>query len=297
MKVIPNSISVVHKNSGKEILVNLIEKYGKHNSHLNFESFNVFVDFEIVSSKKCIIIDTFKLKKCAKELGEFFNTTIKTNARLCIEITDESWDKISEIKTIFDTNVKDFIYDYEKRAAEMPTWFEVWDFYDMGDYSINYERAIEIWREPLPEEKAEKVHVKSYSFWNSKIGNHGQEWNKDFGEMVDGMCNDGKPNSAKISEELAKKWINIHREIELELEAEAKKKEDKKVDDKKKEEDRISACLLKAKETNEPVELYSVFLSGTDIPRQFRDEDSDMGTLVTYINPDGTRKEKFHHAY
>lgn len=52
-----------------------------------------------------------------------------------------------------------------------------------------------------------------------------------------------------------------------------------------------------AKRTGKPVVLSQIFLTGDDIPKQFRDDDSDMGHLIQYAMPDGSTTEEFLHAY
>ena len=73
-------------------------------------------------------------------------------------------------------------------------------------------------------------------------------------------------------------------------EAEKKEKEAKREAEKQ-------AKFAQAKATGKPVELHSIFLTGSDIPRKYRDEDSDMGHLIVYAMPDGTTSEGFSHAY
>jgi seryl-tRNA synthetase len=79
-----------------------------------------------------------------------------------------------------------------------------------------------------------------------------------------------------------------------------KNKEDKISAEAKKEADAKAARQAKfdeAKSTGKRVLLSQYFLSGNDIPRRYRDEDSDMGHLCTWANPDGTTCESFSHAY
>ncbi len=84
------------------------------------------------------------------------------------------------------------------------------------------------------------------------------------------------------------------------IETGQKNKEDKISAEAKKEADAKAARQAKfeeAKVTGKRVLLSQYFMSGNDIPRRHRDEDSDMGHLCTWANPDGTTSESFSHAY
>ena len=68
----------------------------------------------------------------------------------------------------------------------------------------------------------------------------------------------------------------------------------------KKEADAKAACEAKfneAKATGKRVLLSECFVSGSNIARKYREEDSDMGTICKWANPDGTTSESFSHAY
>lgn len=84
------------------------------------------------------------------------------------------------------------------------------------------------------------------------------------------------------------------------IETGTKNKQDKINADAKKEADTKAARQAKfdeAKATGKRVLLSQYFMSGNDIPRRYHDEDSDMGHLCTWANPDGTTSESFSHAY
>jgi hypothetical protein len=60
---------------------------------------------------------------------------------------------------------------------------------------------------------------------------------------------------------------------------------------------KCEAIFEQAKVTGERVILSQIFLSGSNIPRRYCDDESDMGHLITWANPDGTTSESFSHAY
>lgn len=72
---------------------------------------------------------------------------------------------------------------------------------------------------------------------------------------------------------------------------------EKKEAEKLAETEKRNAIFDQAKVTGERVILSQHFLSGDNIPRRYCDEDSDMGHLVMWANPDGTTSESFSHAY
>ena len=82
-----------------------------------------------------------------------------------------------------------------------------------------------------------------------------------------------------------------------ELKEKYNKLKSEKDEEKKKVEEEEKQKFEEAKKTGEPVVLSSVFLTGESIPYQYREKDSDMGTLVTYAMPDGSEKEQFNHTY
>lgn len=66
---------------------------------------------------------------------------------------------------------------------------------------------------------------------------------------------------------------------------------------KAKEDIERQAKFDEAKRTGKAVVLDREFFSGSQIPREFREPDSDMGNLITYAMPDGSTKQEFSHSY
>jgi hypothetical protein len=63
------------------------------------------------------------------------------------------------------------------------------------------------------------------------------------------------------------------------------------------EEARISSIFATAKATGIRQALSSIFLAGTQIPKKYRDDDSDMGNLIVWALPNGKTIETFSHAH
>lgn len=286
-------MNIVAKNSGKklEVQVEKIHCPPTRDSYIRFKLFGEVVEFHIVENRKSLVVNTFQLKKVEKQINAFFNTKIKTNARLCIVVTDQSWDEIQEEIAVFETENTAYLEDFHKRANEMPVRYEAYDLFDMGDYAVNNEREIVAYRDPLPEEGDGPIRQKVYGFWNSGISTYVKEWKSDFPELNEAGT------SIEISNELAEKWINIHDSIKNEAEKVEAEKAEIRESKRQEEAERVAACFAEAKATQKPVVLFSCFISGNDIPKQFRDEDSDMGNIITYAMPDGSQKEMFHHSH
>ena len=77
----------------------------------------------------------------------------------------------------------------------------------------------------------------------------------------------------------------------------AKKASDIKQEKQRKIKEERDAKFQKAKETNKPVVLDKTFLTGNQIPKAYKEPDSDIGTLYTLAMPDGQIKQKFQHNY
>ena len=291
-------MQITHKRSGKQIEVSVTRQLSVHYPRIIYSAFNTNVVFTIKEGRKCLELSSYKFKdkSVVKAVEHFFNVKINTKQNLFIEITDESWSTIKKEEASFEIAKEEMRKDYERRASELPVWYEMYDFLDWGDYTINREREIKVYREALPEDNGNRVVVKTYSFWNEKgmlNAEMAAEWDADF----KANNNDIEKSSVKISTELAEKWISNHALVESKKAEEDLKRQEEREAKNKAEEERRRKCFAQAKETGKPVQLYSIFLSGNDIPRSMRDEDSDMGNLVTFAMPDGSTKEEFYHAY
>ena len=258
-----------------------------------FEAFGTSIQFKIRDSKKCLYLSDYSYNKWGTELSKFVGQKIK-KCSIGIEITDESWELMLQIKSEMVTEQKELINLHKKEAAEQSTWYEMYSFLDWGDYSINNEREVIVYRNPMEKwGENKKMRVKTYKLWNDSVGIHTKNWDIDFKENGGG----GEITSVKITEDIALKWIAISNEA-------IRKEQEKKDIDAAKNKERIEsqkaerlAKFEKAKESGTPVLLYSVFLTYNDIPLKYRDDESDMGHLETFAMPDGSIKEKFIHAY
>lgn len=287
------TIQLKHR-SGKVLNVEVIKSIWPNSSRINFKLFDSIVNPTIRQEQKALCISSLNLKgETKKQIEDFFGVKVNSKSDILLVITDESYSLIEKVQKDFDLEVEEWRADYNKRAAELPVWHEMYDFLDWGDYTINSEREIRVFRKPLPEDRGEEVLVIAYQLWNMSDGVMTEEWQKDFKESG----GSGDNNSVAISEELAKKWIEKHAEIQREIQR--KRDEKNRIEEEKRvaEEKRRAECFAEAKRTGQKVILHTYFLSGDDIPRRFRDDDSDMGTLITYAMPDGSVKEEFSHSF
>jgi len=269
---------------------------GVYNNYQKFtlNSINKRVDIKEREGKKCILISSFSFDASVKNyIKNTFGVQVK-KGDLYLQITDESWNQAQTLISDFETEVEKFKSALEKRRNEMPVKYYMYEFLDWGDYTINNEREIQIWRKALPEENGEEVLKTSYKLWNKSIEGHSDEWANDFSSAGG---NEGENNKVEIPKETADRWIAIWKEVQTEKARKEAEEKAKKEAAERAEKERRENCFKQAKETGEPVLLYSYFLSGSDIPRKFRDDESDMGELLTYAMPDGSVKEKFSHAY
>ena len=281
--------------SGKILNLEVKKYFSPSNSYIRFRIFDAIAEAAIKDGQKTIKINDYYVKGGTKEsIESLFGVKIKSNADLYLVITEESYAEIKKAEADFEIELKVYKDDYDNRAKEMPIWFEMYDFFDWGDYTINSEREIRVFRKPLPEDSVEKVLVISYKLWNMSDEEMAEEWRNDF-TGTGGQVGNG--SSIVIAEELARKWITKWSEVQDEIHR--KHEEEKRIAEEKRlaEEKRRSDCFEEAKRTGKKVVLHSIFLSGDDIPYRFRDDDSDMGHLITYAMPDGTTKDEFSHAY
>lgn len=282
-------------NRNVSFLIKPEQYIGPFNSYLSFKfgSDRYPVKFQIKDGKKTMYVNPLN-KDLKNYIEKNFNQKISKNKDTFVVLSDDSWNKIEEIQKQFEKNKQKYYEDLAERAKKMPLHYFMHENLDWGDYITNLEHDIIVYRDALPEEKKlgrDKIEVNRYSLWNRDIDDFKDEWLKDLKKI--GLSS-GK---VEIDEKLAKKWINNWKKLQDKKEQEKKAKEEKAKEKKAKEEKRIKQCFEEAKRTGKPVKLYSYFLSGNDIPKKYRDEDSDMGDLVVYAMPDGTKKEKFFHAY
>ena len=218
------------------------------------------------------------------------------NKRTLITLTNEEYARIQSIVEEIKKPAIEEIKKRKEREAAQPKVWVAYDFLDWGDYSINHERNIYLCREPLPEEtQTLKVVETTANLWNDRIGDYKEEWEALDGERreVGNLITEGIVLSSKEAEKWNRVSVDADRkeqEAKDAAEAERKAKEEALKAERK-------AKFAEAKETGKRVLLSSHFCMGRDIPRKFRDEDSDMGHLCVWARPDGTTEESFSHAY
>jgi hypothetical protein len=257
------TIEVKHR-SGKTLNLEIEKHIGVNYSNMQFRLFGSIATPSIKDGNKSLKVNSYSLEgETKKGIEGLFGIKINSKADLYLVITDESYVMLEKAQSDFDVEVQNWKNDYNKRAELMSRWYEMYDFLDWGDYSINSEREIRVYRNPLPEDNGDKVLVISYKLWNIDNKELASEWDIDFKEA--GGTADR--NSIIITEELAQKWIEKHTEIQNEIQRNIEEK--KRIAEEKKiaEEKRRSNCFSEAKRTGKKVMLYSIFLSGSDIPR------------------------------
>lgn len=285
--------SVTHTGSRKNI--DITYKYHIHinSSYIRFYAFGVFCTFQIVRDTKVLGIDSMYIKDNVKTgIEKFFGTKIKKE-HIYIRITPESWENIKNIESEFEQEKNKYLERYEQAASLLPTFYTMHFELDWGDYLSNTERSIRLKRPPLSVDNGDKT-IKEYLFWNKRIADRANEWSEDWEKVTAG---DTSKTEVIIPEALAHKWIKYHFELDAIEQAEKEKKEKAAADYRAKEKAEREAKFAEAKRTGKKVLLYSEFLSDNQIPRRFRDDDSDMGHLLTYAMPDGSTSEDFSHAY
>lgn len=260
-------------------------------AHNRFRAFGEIAEFLNRDGKFVLFFDTTRSKKVKSEVEKMFGRKLPAG-NLNITLTEESKSLVEKIKIDYSA-----AYEAAKNAAE-PIAFEMHDTNDYGDYSSSHDRYIRVYRAPLAEfgESGNKF-INILDFSDKKIGKFEKEWDTQFAALK----GESKNDSFNISAEQAQFWMNADAELKAEEAAkeaakEAVKNEAVKVA-KAKNEAATELAFTQARETGKPVELFSEFLIGNEIPRKFRDEDSDMGNLVTYAMPDGTTSESFYHSY
>lgn len=269
---------------------------------------NTYQHFTLIETKKRVLFEEKQGKRCMRigshnvdasvinYVKNSFGVQVK-KGDLYFQITDESWNDIQETILKFNKEVSEFKTEKQKRIDALPIRYYLHDSMDWGDYTSDKIQAIVVMRDQLEEETHGTKHgiiVKSYYLNNSDIKEIRQEWDVDYINSG-GSVNDSLYH--QISNELAEKWIGNWLKVQNQKAAIEAEKRAKAEAAQKAEKQRREDCFAKAKETNQPVQLYSGFLSGDDIPKRFRDDDSDMGNLISYAMPDGSVTEKFIHAY
>lgn len=239
------------------------------------------VSLETRSGNNVLVFGVYHFDKWEAMLNKAFNTKLK-KSDACVTLTPESWEAafsaIAEIRTKWEQERAQFVSECDL----LERIYIMHDFLDYGDYRITQERSIQVWRKPHADETNEKYFVIQYD-----VNSHIEEWEQEC--KIDG--------NIEVSKEAAQKWIERSIEwnkerlrIESEKAAIQAEKEKAKADER-------AAKFSEAKEKNIPVILSSYFIHGDDIPKKYRDSDSDMGSITTYAMPNGTVKEEFNHAY
>lgn len=260
---------------------------------------NVITELVIKENRKCLKISKYAILQKAVRLAleKTLNCKLTTDRDTYITITDDSYSKLEQIRANFSKEVEDFNADFEARASKMNKFYVMYKFLDYTDYAINDVREIRVYREAMSDENIDKVLVKTYKLDNLSDENLRKEFDNDF-NSAESLLNE---TEVRINEKVAEKWINVckNKQNEIKL-AEERKRTAQMLDLQKIEEEKESKkrdALRKAIETGKKVVIASYFIQGNDIPKKFRESDSDMGEYVIYAMPDGSIKEDFIHAY
>jgi len=289
------SFSVKHKASGKEIMVAWKMFIGIHLQHIAFMAFGgKRVAFVVKNDRKCIDVG-LPDAKLKSELESFFGYKISAGQHIYITIDDDGMEKYEKLAEAFEQAKSGFLNKYARLAAQQPTYYEMIYSVDWGDYSTTIERGIALMRKALPIDRNIDKPVVTYYLSNNTIGDKSDEWDADWKAVTKG---DESLTRVVIDNDMARKWIIIHNELQAakeEKDQQIKAEKDKKAAEEAK---RRADIFEQAKTTGKPVQLYSHFVSGNSVPKKYRDdEDNDMGNIVVYAMPDGTTTEKFFPAY
>ncbi len=294
---------IVKTKSGFEFPITVrVENSGNY-CHVRYFAGNSTMELQeknTAANSPAVFIDSYYYKEAKAHLEQFI-PAVKgmKKANFIIAITPDEYSRlISEILPFTMPHIEAAAKakaEREALEAAQPRVYVRWDFLDCGDYSTNQERAILECREPLPDEPQTLKVVRTVAqLWNRRIGEYAEEWQAMQGAI---RTVSNKGGLMVVSKEEAMKWKARAEEADRkDQEAKAEKEAAAKALQEAAEKE-YAAKFEEAKRTGNPVKLSSFFLSGSDIPRKYRDEDSDMGHLVTYAMPDGTTKESFHHAY
>lgn len=130
-----------------------------------------------------------------------------------------------------------------------------------------------------------------YSLCNKKLS---YEASKEFGETVERLYKKGA--IAFVREESDSSYAKVKMSYAefKELAYATERAESEKAN---LAEERKGAKFAEATRTGKPVQIYSTFLAGNAIPKNYRDQDSDMGHLVCFAMPDGSTSEEFYHSH
>lgn len=162
-----------------------------------------------------------------------------------------------------------------------------------GDYNITEERYVAIVRKNLRAEGW--VVVEIVARFDEKIGAFKDEWYAMIKNSPALTVAGG--DFWEISKEDAHLWVNRAEQMKAAEAEEAASKQAARDAEKVKAAEERAAKFEEAKQTGKPVLLGKYFLSGSDIPKQYREEESDMGHLCVFAMPDGSTKEEFSHSY
>lgn len=226
-------MEVTHKPSGKSIAVEVEKILSPSFSTLLFKTFGVDTSFQELKGEKCIVISDHHIRKddVRQRICEFFGLPSLMPGRLCIRITNDSWNSYTELENDFLEEKRQVEEEWKVRTSQMHTWYEA-----ERESVLSYRVAL--WRKNLPEEPRDKIIIKQWVFDGIEDSALIESrWNADFPELYI-----GRPR--EISEELAQKWIAIHAGLDDEKQ---RLREEKK----RKQEAKEAELAMKRKEVEE----------------------------------------------
>lgn len=289
-------IQVTNKSTGKTFAVICEAAISdRGNCRVFYRVFEAACSMEIKSGIKNLYISEYEMKKAKKAVESFFNVKL-SNTPVQISITDESWNTLKDFEAEAIERANKLKAEYQAKIDAQPRKYARYDFLDWGDYKITQERKI--FQVYLSLDSDRWVIEETIANLNdSRIGEYSDEWEAITGESIKVGNYRDDLGIIEVSEDEALKWVG--RSVEANQKAENEKAEKERIKAEKEAAAKAErqAKFDQAKKTGKPVLLYSTFVTNNDIPRQYRDEDSDMGHLNVYAMPDGTTSESFSHAY
>lgn len=271
--------------------------------HINYKIFGASAilkrstnDFEILSSSMTLAI----CKNIKTETGK----SLAPGKNLILRVSQNDTDNIRAIETQFKRpyeKEQDRIkQEKDAEIAKMPTFLCFNSGLEWGDYAINYVNRVVKVRGMTEKEKLrysdvhkDKYIIQEYLMNDSPtLATIGITDRQKFGECTNSY--DLFLISEEEAQQLKTLWNEKQEEKRL-IEAEKKAK----IEAKKQEAEKIKADkFAEAKATGKAVLLYSMFVSGDDVPRKYQHiEDNDMGSICIYAMPDGSTTEDFNPAY
>jgi len=277
--------------------ISIEEVITPYNQRLKCTFLSKHVSIEIVKGVKCVAVSHFNIDAEIKSFAKSnFGADLKKND-IYFKITDESYSEYKAAEFDFEERKKEYKIELQSRIDSLQTKYYMYDLFDWGDYTSDKIRKIIVVREKLEDEThglKEGIVVKELILNNKRIGQYEGEWEECI-KAMGGEVNDSKMHLMGVGQ--IEKWQKIFTSILIAEAEEREANEKAKREAEAREKARRESCFIDAKKTGKPVLLYSTFLSGDQIPRRFRDDDSDMGHLCTYAMPDGTTQKKFSHSY